>query len=165
MPCLKFKEVNSKQINQVTLFSKYNIPILWIQSVCTMAFKIQKIMAVICFHRITAIRTIACDVAIFQNWSSIGRAAELGQGVGRLQGSTGDSGKNVWSHRRCAIAHINVKLVCFRWQRRILQHSVLHDHILVGIYGRVRVVGVVAWLVSTRLIGCFWGHRLLAFTA
>lgn len=48
---------------------------------------------------------------------------------------------------------------------RLLQHVVLHDGLLISVDGRVRVVGVVPWLVPAGLIGRLWGHRLFALTA
>ena len=70
------------------------------------------------------------------------------------------------SHRRRAVAHVDVELVCFgRRRRRLLQHAVLHDHLLVGVDGRIGVVRVVARLVAARLIGRLRRQRLLALTA
>lgn len=48
------------------------------------------------------------------------------------------------SDRGCAIANLNAELFCCLGQRRLLQHLVLHDHLLVGINGAVCVIGVVA---------------------
>ena len=57
------------------------------------------------------------------------------------------------SDGRRAVADLHVELVRRLGQRRLLQHLVLHDHLLVSVDRSVRVVRVVPRLVSARLIG------------
>lgn len=57
------------------------------------------------------------------------------------------------SDGRRAVADLHVELVGRLGQRRLLQHLVLHDHLLVGVDRGVRVVRVIPRLVSARLIG------------
>lgn len=69
------------------------------------------------------------------------------------------------SDRRRAVADLRVELVRRLGQRRLLQHVVLHDGLLVGVDRGVCVVGVVPRLVSARLIGRLRGQRLFALKA
>lgn len=69
------------------------------------------------------------------------------------------------SDRRRAVADLHVEFLRRLGLRRLLQHVMLHDHLLVGVDGRVRVIWVVTWLVAARLIRRLRGQWLLALTA
>lgn len=73
--------------------------------------------------------------------------------------------KWAWSDRGRAVADLRVEFVGHLVRPRLLQHVVLHDRLLVGVDGRVRVVGVVPRLVPAGLIGRLRGHGLFALTA
>lgn len=66
---------------------------------------------------------------------------------------------------RCAVADLHVKFLRRLGLRRLLQHVMLHDHLLIGVDGRVRVIRVVAWLVAARLIRWLGGQWLFALAA
>lgn len=68
----------------------------------------------------------------------------------------GKMGSDWWR----AVADLHVEFVRRLGKRRLLQHFVLHDDFLVGIYWGVCVVRVVPWLISTRLIGWLRTQRL-----
>lgn len=72
--------------------------------------------------------------------------------------------KWAWSDRWRAVADLRVEFVGHLVRPRLLQHVVLHDRLLVGVDGRVRVVGVVPRLVPAGLIGRLRGHGLFALT-
>lgn len=69
------------------------------------------------------------------------------------------------SDGRRAVADLHVEFLRRLDLRRLLQHVVLHDHLLVGVDGRVRVVRVVARLVAAGLIGRLRGQGLFALAA
>lgn len=75
--------------------------------------------------------------------------------------SSGNAGSDRWY----AVADLHVEFVRCLEQRRLLQHVVLHDHLLVSIDWGVCVVRVVPWLVSARLIGWLWGQGFFTFAA
>lgn len=52
-----------------------------------------------------------------------------------------------------AVTDLNIEFFCSFDGQRLLQHVVLHDHLLVGIDRGVCVIRVVPRLVSARLIG------------
>lgn len=69
------------------------------------------------------------------------------------------------SDGRRAVADLHVEFVGRFGQRRLLQHVVLHDHLLVSVDRGVCVVRVVPRLVSARLIGRLRGQRLFTLAA
>jgi len=71
----------------------------------------------------------------------------------------------VGSDRRSAVSDLRFELFRRLGQWRLLQHSVLHDHLLVGIDRGVCVIRVVPRLVSACLIGWLWTKRLFALAA
>lgn len=73
-------------------------------------------------------------------------------------------GRGGGSDGRRAVADLRVEFVRPAG-RRLLQHAVLDDGLLVGVDGGVGLIGVVPGLVAARLIGRLRGQRLFALKA